>query len=177
MYQQHQGTQSTNQTTVTQKEEYMTPVPQTKTNDKIHHVYMTITNYFGNSYSDHTYRFPVISRQGNWDVVIFYTVYGNHIESYTIKSRHRNEVLKAYEEVYSYLRVSGYCPQLHHLDNETSRGTEISSLKSKLACSSIHQTCIKLTFCTNLTFWMYLVCLILLLRNYPSRCKCNILQC
>ena len=83
----------------------MTPTSQTKANDKKHHVYMTTTNLAGKLYSDQTCRFQATSSRGNFYVVIFYTVYGNHIKSCPIKSRHRNEILKAYDEVYSYLRV------------------------------------------------------------------------
>ena len=67
-------------------------------------------------------------------MVIFYTVDKNHIKSYPIKSRHINELLKAYDEVYSYLRVRGYRPQLHKLDNETSR--DIENFISKKQASS-----------------------------------------
>ena len=82
---------------------------------------MTIINLAGKLYSDQTGGFSVTSNQGNLYVVIFYTVDGNHIKSYPIKSWHRNDLLKAYVEVYSYIRIRGYHPQLHKLDNETSR--------------------------------------------------------
>ena len=82
---------------------------------------MEITNLTGNLYSDHIGHLPVTSSQGNCYVVIFYNVDGNHIKSYPIKSWHRNDLLKAYVEVYSYIRIRGYHPQLHKLDNETSR--------------------------------------------------------
>ena len=52
MEQQRQGTRSTKQTTITKKYYSMTPVPQTKTNDKTNHIYMKITNLSGNLYSD-----------------------------------------------------------------------------------------------------------------------------
>ena len=110
MDQKRQGTRSTKQTTITKKEDSMTPVPQTKTNDKKLHVYMTITNLSGNIYSDQTGRFPVTSIRGNFYFVIFYTVDGNHIKSYPIKSWYINDLLKAYEEVYLYLKFRGYLP-------------------------------------------------------------------
>ena len=124
MYQQRQVTHSTKHTTITKKKYSMTPVPQTKTNYKTHHVYMKITNLSGKLYSDRTGRFPVTSSRGNCYVVIFYTLYGNHIKSYPINSQHIDDLLKSYDEVYSYLRFRGYCPQLHKLENETSKDIE-----------------------------------------------------
>jgi len=102
----------------------MEPVPQTPLNDKTHHVYMSIAEVEGRLYSDQTGRFPITSNRGNCYVVIFYAVDGNYVKSYPIKSRHRSNLLKAYDDVYSYLRVRGYRPQLHKLDNETSKDAE-----------------------------------------------------
>ena len=102
----------------------MEPVQQTPSNDRSHHVYMSITDIDGKLYSDQTGRFPITSNRGNCYVVIFYAVDGNYIKSYPIKSRHRSELLKAYEEVYTFLRIRGYRPQLHKLDNETSKDVE-----------------------------------------------------
>ncbi|KAL7476445.1 hypothetical protein ACHAW6_006626 [Cyclotella cf. meneghiniana] len=48
----------------------------------------------------------------------------NHIKSYPIKSCHRSELLCTYNDVYSYLRMQGYRPQLHTLDNESSHDVE-----------------------------------------------------
>ena len=107
-----------------QKVILVTPVPQTKTNDKTHHVYITITNLSGKLYSDQTGLFLVTSSRVNFYVVIFYTLDRNHIKSYPIKFWHRNELLKSYEEVYSYLRFRVYRPQLHKSDNETFRNME-----------------------------------------------------
>eukprot|EP00804_Cyclotella_cryptica_P010114 CCRYP_019272-RA/>CCRYP_019272-RA protein AED:0.25 eAED:0.25 QI:0/0/0/1/0.66/0.75/4/0/703 len=39
-------------------------------------------------------------------------------------SRHRSELLKAYTEVYQFFRTRGFRPQLHRLDNETSKDVE-----------------------------------------------------
>ena len=113
MNQQRQGPQSTMQTTITRKEDSMKPLPHTKTNEKTNHVYMTITNLSGKIYSDQTGQLPVTSSQGNYYVTIFYIVNGSYIKFYPIKSQHRNKLLKAHEELYSYLRVHGYLPQLH----------------------------------------------------------------
>jgi hypothetical protein len=102
----------------------MTPVPQSHLNDRTHHVYMSITDIEGKLYSDQTGRFPLTSNRGNCYVIIFYAVDGNYIKSYPIKSRHRSQLLKAYDDVYAFLRIRGYRPQLHKLDNETSHDVE-----------------------------------------------------
>ena len=86
IYQQRQGTCYTEQPTNTKTYESITPVPQTKSNDKKHHVNMISTNISGKLYSDETGRFSVTSSPGNYYVVIFYTVYGNHIKEYPINS-------------------------------------------------------------------------------------------
>ncbi|KAL7474137.1 hypothetical protein ACHAW6_000129 [Cyclotella cf. meneghiniana] len=71
----------------------------------------------GQLFTDQTGRFPVTSNRGNNYIVIFYMVDANHFKSCPIKSRHRTELLLAYNDVYAYLRVQGYHPQLHKLDN------------------------------------------------------------
>ena len=109
---------------ITKEADSMEPVTQTPTNDRCHHVYMSITDIDGKLYSDQTGQFPITSNRGNCYVVIFYASDGNYIKSYPIKSRHRTQLLKAYEEVYTFLRIRGYRPQLHKLDNETSHDVE-----------------------------------------------------
>ena len=82
---------------------------------------MTVAAVGGKLYSNHMGRFPITSNRGNILVDIFYAVDGNYIKSYPLKSRDRSQLLKAYEGVYAYLRMSGYRPKIHKLDNETSR--------------------------------------------------------
>ncbi|KAL7480574.1 hypothetical protein ACHAW6_006259 [Cyclotella cf. meneghiniana] len=52
------------------------------------------------------------------------TVDVKHFKSYPIKSHHRTELLRAYNDVYAYLCVQGYCLQLNKLDNESSHDVE-----------------------------------------------------
>ena len=63
-------------------------------------VFMTMLDVEGQLFTDQTGRFPVSSNRGNNYIVIFYAVDPNFIKSYPIKSRHRSELLKAYDEVY-----------------------------------------------------------------------------
>ena len=60
---------------------------------------MTIAKVDGKLYSDQTGRFPFTSNGGNAYVALFFTVNGNYIKLYPIESRHRFELLKAYDEV------------------------------------------------------------------------------
>jgi len=43
-----------------------------------------------------------------------------------IKSRKKEELLKAYKEMYAYCEQKGFKPQLHKLENETSKDVEAS---------------------------------------------------
>ena len=122
MDQRRTGIRSTKPTT--KEADSMDPVPQTPTNDRCHHVYMSITDINGILYSDQTGRFPITSNRGNCYFFIFYASDGNYIKSYPIKSRHRTQLLTAYEDIYNFLRIRGYRPQLHKLDNETSQDVE-----------------------------------------------------
>ena len=82
------------------------------------------------------------SRDNNY-IVVFYAVDPNYIKSYPIKSCHRSEILKPYEEVYACLRVRGYCPQLHKLDNETSHDIELFIRETMPNCNTLHLTYIE----------------------------------
>ncbi|KAL7478261.1 hypothetical protein ACHAW6_004033, partial [Cyclotella cf. meneghiniana] len=104
--------------------DHMIEHEQTPNNDKTNMVFMTMVEINGQLFTDQTGRFPVTSNRGNNYIVIFYAVDPNYIKSYPIKSRHRSEILKAYDEVYQFLRFRGYRPQLHKLDNETSKDVE-----------------------------------------------------
>ena len=66
---------------------------------------MTISEIDGKLYSDQTGRFPVTDNRGNCYVSLFYTVDLNYIKSYPLKSRHRSYLLKAHDDVYSFLHV------------------------------------------------------------------------
>eukprot|EP00804_Cyclotella_cryptica_P006568 CCRYP_021174-RA/>CCRYP_021174-RA protein AED:0.46 eAED:0.46 QI:0/0/0/1/1/1/2/0/373 len=118
------STKSSHDSTPTPTNDHMEDQEQTPQNDKTHMVFMTLIEVAGQLFTDQTGRLPVTSNRGNNYIVIFYAVDPNYIKAYPIKSRHRSELLKAYEEVYSFLRVRGYWPQLHRQDNETSHNIE-----------------------------------------------------
>jgi hypothetical protein len=123
------GTRSTKSSRIPQPEsppppDSMEPPNQAPQNDKTNMVFLTIAEVNGQLFTDQTGRFPVTSNKGNNYIVIFYVVDANYIKSYPIKSRHRTELIKAYDDVYTFLRTRGYRPQLHKLDNETSKDVE-----------------------------------------------------
>ena len=61
-----------------------------------------------------------------------------------MKSRHRHELLRAYEEVYKWCTVRGFGVQLHRLDNETSKDVEdfIESQRADVQYSSPGSHCL-----------------------------------
>ncbi|KAL7487085.1 hypothetical protein ACHAW6_012694 [Cyclotella cf. meneghiniana] len=110
-----QGIRSTKSPAVNTIPNPMEEPPQFPLNDKTNMVFMTMVDI-----QDQTGHFPLTSNKGNNYVVMLYTVDANHIKSYPIKSRHRSELLCAYNDVYSYRHRS----LLHKLDNESSRNVE-----------------------------------------------------
>ena len=73
---------------------------------------MLFSNQFG--------RFPITSNRGSKYVVIFYIYDANFFKSVPIKSRSKEELLRAYRLVYAYLTTWGFRPQLHKMDKLTS---------------------------------------------------------
>ena len=98
----------------------MEPVSQAPFHDRMNHVYMTTTDVKRKLYIDQTGRFPVTLNHGNSIVVIFHCTHNNYIKLYPIKSHHRSNLLNAYTNIYAYLQIRGYEPQLHKIDNNTS---------------------------------------------------------
>ena len=136
MDQQRQDTGSTNPIPI--KPDTMEEVPQLPNNNSSHHVYMTINDLDGKLYSDQTGRFPITSNRGNFYVVILYAVDGNY------KSHYLSQVLKAYDDVYDFLQVQGYQPQLHKMENQTSKDVETfiveQQAKVQYTPADIHRT-------------------------------------
>ena len=74
--------------------------------------------------SDQTGRLPRVSTRGNQYICVFYIYDANFIMPIAIKSRHRSELLGAYETVYKWCESRGFKPTLHRMDNETSKDVE-----------------------------------------------------
>ena len=94
---------------------------QAPNNNKTNMVFMTMVKVEGQLFTDQTGHFSVTSNRSNNYILISYAIDPNYIKSYPIKSWHRTKLLKAYKEVYQFLRIRGYRPQLHKLNNETSK--------------------------------------------------------
>ena len=71
--------------------------------------------------SDQTGKFPRIPNKGMQYICVFYIHDPTYIKGIPIKSRKKEELLRAYKKVYSYCEIRGFRPQLHKMENETSR--------------------------------------------------------
>ena len=65
--------------------------------------------------------FPVQSSRGHKYILVAYNFDSNSIHVRPLKSRHDNNTIKAYKEIYSMLTQRGLKPQLHWLDNKASK--------------------------------------------------------
>ena len=91
---------------------------------KTHVLYTTTICYnepTGKLYTDLTGHFPVQSSRGHKYILVAYNFDSNSIHVKPLKSRHDNDTIKAYEDIYNMLMQRGLKPQLHWLDNEASK--------------------------------------------------------
>ena len=102
----------------------MTVPKQEPSNKKNNLVYMTVTLADGWIASDQTGAFPRVSNRGHKYISVFYVYGANFVKGVPVKSRHRQELLRAYEEIYKWCTVQGFKPQLQKMDNETSKDVE-----------------------------------------------------
>ena len=93
-------------------------------NAKTRSVFMTTQLADGWIASDQTGPFPRVSNRGNKYICVFYIYDANFIKGVPIKSRHRSELQRAYEQVYKWCEARGFKPLLHRLDNERSQEVE-----------------------------------------------------
>ncbi len=129
-----QGTRSTQPQTPTgatiptmpnlHSDDHMAKAPQAPLNARTNHVFMQIHAIDGVISSDQTGRFPITFNRGNAYVVVFYVYDANYIRSIPIKNRSKEELLRAYNEVYEWLSMRGFKPLLHKMDNKTSHDIE-----------------------------------------------------
>ena len=75
----------------------------------------------GKLYTNLTGQFPVQSSRGHRYILVAYNFDSNSIHVKPLKSRHDNDTIKAYEDIYNMLTRRGLKPQLHWLDNEASK--------------------------------------------------------
>jgi hypothetical protein len=105
-------------------DDHMANAPQAPLNARTNLVFMQIHAIDGVISSDQTGRFPITSNRGNAYVAVFYIYDANYIRFIPIKSRSKEELLRAYHKVYKWLLVWGFKPFLHKMDNETSHEVE-----------------------------------------------------
>ena len=75
----------------------------------------------GKLHTNLTGHFPIQSSRGHRYILVAYNFDSNSIHVKPLKSRHDNDTIKAYEDIYNMLTRRGLKPQLHWLDNEASK--------------------------------------------------------
>ena len=85
----------------------------------------------GKLYTDLTRRFPVQSSRGYKYILVAYNFDSNSIHVQPLKSRHDNDTIKAYEEIYAKLTSRGLKPKLHWLDIEASNALKMFITKEQ----------------------------------------------
>ena len=71
-----------------------------------------------------TGKFLIISNKGMQYIFVFNIYDPNYIKGVALKSMKKEELLRAYQEVYSFCKNRGFKPRLHNMDNETSKDVE-----------------------------------------------------
>ena len=125
---------------------------------------------------------------------MFYIHDPNYIKGIPIESRKKEEFLRAYKEVYAYCESRGFRPQLHTIDNETSRDVEdfiasqqigpqytlLDMHQTNLAERSIqtYKSCIKSTVASlpptfPITYWCRLIPQVDCSINIVMKCRQN----
>jgi hypothetical protein len=84
-------------------------------------VFIVIHEITGEVFTNQTGCFPITSNHGHAYLVIFYIYDANFIASIPIKNCTKEELFQAYQIMYKYLSSQGFKPQLHKMDNETSK--------------------------------------------------------
>ncbi len=105
-------------------DDHMADAPQELLNVRTNLVFMHIHAIDGVISSNQTGRFPITSNRGNAYAIVFYVYDANYICSVPIKSRSKEELLRAYRKTYEWLSMRGFKPLLHKMDNETSHQVE-----------------------------------------------------
>ena len=94
---------------------------QEQDNNITHLVFMSVKIVEGYIASDQTGKFPRMSNRGMQYICSFYIYYPNYIKGFALKSRKKEELLRAYQEFYTFCKNRGFKPRLHKMNNETSK--------------------------------------------------------
>ena len=84
-------------------------------------VYLKVYDMKEKVYSDQTGRFPKTSMQGNKYIMVMVEVDSNVILVEPMKSRHDDEMKRAYKHLMLRLKRAGITPRKHVMDNEVSK--------------------------------------------------------
>ena len=114
-------------------------------NEKTNLVFMTVQHAEGFISSDQTGKFPRISNKGNYYICVFYIYDPNFIKSIPIESRKKEDLLKAYQEVYKWCEQRGFKPKLARWTTKCQRTSKTSSQANKQTSNTPHRTCIEQT--------------------------------
>ena len=113
-------------------------------NEKTHEVAMSVMSTEGFFASDQTGPMPITSNRRHKYVCVFYVYDPNYIKGIPIKSRKKEELMRAYQKVYKWCTLRGCKPKLHKLDNETSKEVEEfiaeQNAKQQYTPPDMHQT-------------------------------------
>ena len=93
-------------------------------NNKTHLVFMSVNIVEGYVASDQTGKFPRTSNKGMQYICVFYIYDPNYIKGVALKIRRKEELLRAYQEVYTFCKIRGFKPKLQKMDSETSKSFE-----------------------------------------------------
>ena len=85
---------------------------------------MSIKRVEGYVASNQTGKFPRMYNKGMQYICVFYIYDPNYIKGIALKSREKEKLLRAYQEVYTFCKNRGFKPRLHKMDNETSKDVE-----------------------------------------------------
>ena len=85
---------------------------------------MSVKRVEGYLSSDQTGKFPRISNKGMQYICAFYIYDPNYTNGVALKIRKKEELLRAYKEVYTFCKNRGFKPRIRYMDNETSKDVE-----------------------------------------------------
>ena len=94
--------------------------------------------------SNQTGKFPRTSNKGMQYICVFYIYDPNYIKGAALKTRKKVELLRAYQEVYTFCKNRGFKPKLQKMDNETSKYVEDfiarQNTKQQYTPGNLHRT-------------------------------------
>ena len=133
----------------------------------------------GKMYTDLMGRFPVQSSRGHKYILVTYNFDSNSIHVKPLKSRHDNDTIKAYEEIYTMLTRQGLKPQLHWLDNEASKALKNfiaqEQMQYQLTSPHIHRrNAAEPAICTFKNHFISGLCSVD--KNFPLHLWCRLLD-